>query len=315
MKEEEILRVLESENEHLNVVIKTYLRSSLDKPVLGYQKFGDIKSTLLYGLNEHRITNHQENGYDYEKKTLGELYKQFDISSSELKEFIEGINSILDSYTDNLLSNEEKRGILSNQLKSFTYGKSDKILGKIYDKLTQGENTWNSSYLDSIIQDMRKLRINQLSNNKYIILTRIFQTYDSFHQYSHEFNEKKKYLQKLKNKNETDKIPDLLVKYFKKIYKEEHTQKDALKAIQWFYFYLMHGRAKLMAYLMDSVLGYKFKSTQKFIQKLFLIDHTSGQSQDNFNFSHHNWIAEVDTVEYAEEAKYNPLYQEIIKNL
>lgn len=314
MNKIDILAKIKSKNVHLNNIIEPYLLTHLDKPILGNGNFGDIEYFVEFGLNEYRINNYQENGYDYERKTIAELCEQFNISNKTYELFKQNINDILRTYTDKSLQNT--RDAIKEQIKAFSYGRAeDDDLNKMYERLLKDEEYDKFTYIDKIIHDINKLGINQISNNEYIVITKLFQKYNSFPTDFSNFTEKKKYLKKLKGKGDVDKIPEVLAKYFKEIYNQEHTNENALESIQWFYFYLIHGKAKLIAYLMDSVLGDKCKSTQTLVQKLFLLDHTAGQSPDNFNFTHHNWISEIHTVEYSEKNEYNPLYQEIIEKL
>ena len=315
MRSKDILEILNSKNEHLNKVSKKYLIAYLDHPILGCQKFNDIKYNLEFGLNEYRINHHQEHGYDYEHKEITELLKQFSISNAEYSQFIRAVTKVLNSYTDYNKSNEQKREMLQRQIKHFTYIiADDSPLAKIYATLMENDIHDRHTYLDNILDMMSTLGINQINNDKYIIIENLFGTYKTFLDHFVGFREKKKYLQKLKKKGIIE-IHNRLHKYFKEIYDSEPNPEDGLKAIQWFYFYLIHGSAKLTTYLADSIFGSKNKNALKLVQSLFLMDHTAGHSSDNFSFSHHNFIQEVHTVEYQEKNNHNPLYREIIEKL
>ncbi len=211
MNRQDILDKLRSDNEHLNKVTEQYLLSHLDKPILGNKNFDDIKYYLKFGLNEHRIHNYQEDGYDYEQKTIAELCEQLDISETTYEQFKNSVNDILKSYTDYELSEGEKRSILEGQIKAFISKvdydeedkdilKSKKSIIKMSQKINNTIKYQKNRYLNSVLSAMEDAKVNQMDNNKYMIISSLLETYGNNLIYldKYAFEEKKKYLQKIK---------------------------------------------------------------------------------------------------------------------
>lgn len=207
-------------NKHLDAMVKkenliNYI--GLDRPQLGKQTYEDIEHDFIFLLNEYRM-NHIPSKYpDYSKWKKEELFKLFDIHQADYRAFVNGINTVLESYTDKTLSLQGQRDILENQIRLFSKkGYVDSTKEKIYETLEkqikkrkkgdQEPRTKKEVYLDGVLEVMQAANVNIIKNNEYMALTSLFELYDEHTQYLEDFKQNKKDLIKSIKKSSTKKV-------------------------------------------------------------------------------------------------------------
>ena len=279
---------LKSNNKNLDgLVRKDFITDAkLDIPEVGKYSFKDISNDFEYALLEYSIT-HSKVINNYKSRPSHELLELNNIPTESYELLVEKVNEILKSHTDEALSVTSKRQILENQIIEFTgHYPDEETKDKMFQSLLVSEdNTKKNNYLDSVISAMQKAEVNQMEDNKYMVLAPLFAKYDEFTKYMEDFNfrEKKKYLQKLQ-KTKSNNAISALVKYTNQLL--EDNEQD-IKIIQWFFFYLIYGKNELDIFMIHSMQGYKYASAAKLYQKLFCKDHSTGRKDD---FLHHTNI-------------------------
>jgi len=288
-------------NAHLSEIVRIYLiyTAHLLEPYIGYYTFfKDILHSFKFSIREYCINRHTIQ--PWEKVSTIKLIKKLSIPISDLRVMVNQINKLLKSYTDENLSSEEQRRILYNQLNEFAdYTEfEDKWEYQLYEQLNNTEDdifhTKRNHFLNQVLLAMKDGEINQIQNNKYLVIDQIIDTYKNIKTDNYlSYNEKRKYLKKLKS---TEKIEKALNKYIKGFFVDYEIEYDIIKRsiptteedieneannmieeIRQFLFYLVYDSHKLHIYLIHSILGYKYKGAQKLYQKLFLKDKSTGK--------------------------------------
>ena len=298
-----ILAKLKSGNEYLDLLTKVYFLSTsrLDSPVLGNYSFKDVNNNFTYSLREYSII-HSGVIEPYENPTDEKLLKMNGIPIKTYKAFTKNVDDILKSYTDEHLSTEQKRTILKKQIEEFIGGAPDEeqeaTKYKMYKSLNPNKDMFKDTlirnrYLDNILLAMEKGEINQIDDDKYIVVSSLFKMNSELDEYLdyYKFKEKKKYLQKKKRTNPEQAIKRLIKDTQVLLNEDEHdsdnNSEPVPKRVQWFFFYLIYGKNKVDIFMIHSILGYKYDGAKELYQKVFCKDHSTGKSED---FLHHTDI-------------------------
>ena len=277
----ELIESLKTQSPALNKIVKLYLidAATLRSVVIGHISFKDIYHDFLNSLREYSINDSCAID-ESEFPSCKELLKLNKIHTTDLRELVQKINQHLISQTDTYLSQSKKRTLLHKQLDTFMGAQrssSDPRVANIIDKLSKDIET-KQRYFDSIISAMSAAELHQIDDSKYLVVDKLLVLYTSAldHNIDYTFKSKRKYLHKLKYKENKYPVP-VLVKYIRKML---NNAQDGIETVQWFLFYLLYGGHKWDIYAIHSILGYKYDGAVKVYQKLFLKDHTTGKSND-----------------------------------
>ena len=174
-----ILEKLKSNNKNLDGLVKKnfIIDAKLDIPEVGKYFFKDINNDFEYALLEYSIT-YSKVINNYKSRPSNELLKLNDIPTESYELLVEKVNEILKSHTDEALSVTLKRQILENQIIEFTgHYPDEETRDKMFQSLLVSEdNTKKNNYLDSVISAMQKAEVNQMEDNKYMVLKYIILT-------------------------------------------------------------------------------------------------------------------------------------------
>jgi len=285
MTKNECYEKLKTSNNILNEIIKIYFinNAHLTYPQIGVRFFKDVASKFKFAIREYSIT-HSRKIKACQSPNLRQLLRYNEISISNIRELAKNTDNLLELFTDFNCSTESKRCRLESQLKDFInnfdledYEKEKSAEKQIYNKLNTDDllNESKNIYLDSVIKSMKAAELNQIDNNKYLVVEKLINTYIAF-EYEYVFKEKKKYLQNIKD---TSKQRNRLKKDICEIISEngDENKEKSIKTIRNYIFYLIYDKNKTHIYMIHSILGYKYKEGLKFYQKLFLKDHSTGR--------------------------------------
>jgi len=166
--------------------------------------------------------------------------------------------SLLNLQRDTHLNNSEKVGILKTQMKDFINSDIE-----LKDKIGVGD-----TYYLKTIEYLNKAEVNQMENNRYLVIDQLINTKKTFNEYrkdNNNFKEKKKYLKKSGNKVKT------LKKYI--------TNMDEGKK-KYFLWYLEYGGNKEHIYIVNSVLGYRYKGVIELYIHIFQKEHKTAEQKE-----------------------------------
>ncbi len=312
---------LKTGNKHLDLTVKKHFiyDSELYHATLGNRTFGDIEHHFINCLEEYSKSAHSKRvRLSNNNLTLEELLEINDIPIEVYEAFVEKVNDLLKFYTDEPWIIERRRKVLDKQIAEFSssftyYDEKEDIKYRMNQELSiiGNDTTKKNNYLDRVLSAMKMAELNQVDNNKYITVLKLFKTHNDFNEYFDyfPFNNKKKDLKKI-YKESPNKATKSLVKYLRKIYKDEEDKARGIQLVRWFLFHLVYGKNKFNIFMIHSILGYKYSSATKVCQKLFCNDHTTGGNDD---FLHHTNILGIQEKHLDEE--YYPLFDELLSYL
>ncbi|MCT7603814.1 hypothetical protein N5U17_06165 [Aliarcobacter butzleri] len=302
---ERIITALYTGNKHLDGITKYYFASSIKEPRIGEATFNNVVHHFDYALEEYSKTHSKVISLCENHTQQKELLDLNNIPVDIFKNYKDNVDNILQSYTDKNWSIDKKQTILISQLNTLAdaFANEDTSEYKLALKLNSINKLDNRTtrFIKSILDLMANGGINQVTNDKYIVIEKLINLYQDMKQYlkSDDFKEKKNYL-----KNNTD-AKKLLHKYISNIMNDEY-EEAPLEKVKWLLFYLIYDGNKSDIFMIHSILGYKNDIAKKLYQKLFLKDHNTGK---NDNFLHHTDILNITEDKLYEDSR---LYQNII---
>jgi len=318
---ERVIRILHSQNKHLNDVTKIYFASRISKPELGKDTFKYVEHHFNYALREYSIVNSCLIT-PTEDPTQEELLLINNIPIEIFEKFKLKVTDILESYTDKEWLIDKKYLVLKKQLVRLADIMEDNYVLKQKLNNINPLDDRTTRFLNDITEELKKAGVNQVNNDNYIVIEKLIELYKGKKDFltPYNFKEKKKYLKKL-NRNEA-KIK--LHGYIKDIMEDEYIEnpKDEedirynnslIQRVRWFLFYLIYDANKVDIFMIHSILGYKYDGAVKVYQKIFLKDHNTGR---NDNFLHHTDIlniSENSVYNREHEANYEKILNDIIE--
>jgi hypothetical protein len=289
-----------TDNENLNAVIKIYFIkfSHIEEPEIGVYSYRDIKHKFEFSLREYSIT-HSRVCEAWQNKTLEELLELNEIAKEDFDNMIEKINTYLfEKHTDSQWSDTKKKNSLFKQIDTFlgeinyeNFTETNKIYSMLHDE--DELEARKNRYLDFILKAMKAAEVNQVKDNKYLVVEKFLDTYRCYKTYmtTNEFYEKKKYLLKLKpkykdNATEKQKKLDKQIKALKKYIDNMYDNNpDNIHYIRWFMTYLVYNSHVIHIMMIHMPLGYKTQEITKLYKKLFYMDKSTGK---NDTFLYHS---------------------------
>lgn len=287
---------IKTDNDNLNVIIETYFIpfSGIEEPKIGVYSYKDIADNFKFSLREYSIT-HSHKCEPWENKTLEELLVLNQITEEDYNSMVEKIDTYLfENHTDSQWSGTKQKASLYKQIDTFlceidyeNFSETNKIYSILYDE--DEFEVKKNRYLNSILKAMKVAEVNQVKDEKYLVIEKFLDTYNSYntHIIKKDFYEKKKHLLKLRPKHEDnikecqdklDKQIKALQRYINEIYDDNP---DYIKYIQWFITYLIYGSHVMHVMMIHMPLGYKTEEIRKLYIKLFRKDKSTGK-KDNF---------------------------------
>lgn len=289
-------------SETLNQVVKIYFipTARLNDVIIGNFSFKDVYHDFTYSLREYSIT-HSMKIEPQESPSCRQLLKLNDICIQHFRELVIKVNRLLESYTSTNLNDLENQ--LINFLDSLPCA-PDFAVSKVQDKIYDTPQREKSRYLDSIIIAMKEAEVNQILDEKYLVIDRALNLYSQFlsNWKRPDFKDKQKYLAK----SSADKKVKLLKKYVKEMLEndENKTDDERINTVRWFFIYLIYGSSKIDIFMIHSILGYKYKGAVKLYQKLFLKDHSTGKNNDFLHHTNFLYINKENLVNDREVSKF-----------
>ncbi len=199
--------LLETNDTTLNqITASLFIRlAKLDQPILGNYSFSDVFNDFLYSLREYSINNNIVDPCT--KDNFRVLLRKNAIPFKAFRDLTMKVNKLLLSYTDGPLSKEKKRIILEKQIRehlgSIPDKDDDKEMYKIGLVMNADDEFQKSkkTYLDSIIRALKKAELNQIANNEYLAIIKLFTTYKIANEMVQNYNYRdiKDYLKKTKD--------------------------------------------------------------------------------------------------------------------
>lgn len=294
-----MIEEIKTDNENLNAIIETYFIacSGIKEPKIGVSSFKDIEEDFKYSLREYSIT-HSDVCEPWQNKTLEELLWLNKITGEDLDTMIKKINVYLsENHTDSQWGITKKKNVLKKQINAFVgninyddFTETSKIRSILYDE--DEFEAKKNHYLDSVLKAMLAAEVNQVKDNKYLVVEKFLDTYRCYKTYmtTNEFYEKKKYLLKLKPKHR-DKVPekqkklDTQIKALKKYIDSMYDNNpDYIDYVRWFIAYLFYDSHEMQILMIHMALGYKTEEIRKLYIKLFCKDKSTGKKS---TFLHH----------------------------
>ncbi len=287
---------IKTDNDNLNVIIETYFIpvSGIEEPKIGVYSYKDIADNFKFSLREYSIT-HSHKCEPWDNKTLEELLVLNQITEEDYNTMVEKIDTyLIENHTDSQWSGTKQKASLYKQIDTFlceidyeNFTETNKIYSILHDE--DEFEVKKNRYLNSVLKAMKVAEVNQVKENKYLVIEKFLDTYKSYIAYmiNLEFSEKKKVLLKLrpKHKDTTEESQDKLDKqikalqrYINEIYDDNP---DYIKYIQWFITYLIYDSHVMHVMMIHMPLGYKTEEIRKLYIKLFRKDKSTGK-KDNF---------------------------------
>lgn len=296
-------KIFESGNKHLENLTNKYFLSyaGIEEPKIGIYSFRDVESEFDSALEEYSKIDSSVIRL-YESKSRIELLQLNNISDNDLTELKDYVNKILLSHRDENIKMATKYKIVFKQIDNYL----DKAERTIYDipdsdmnfpenKLTkifyEKVIIQEANYINTIIELMNDAEVNQIKDNKYLVLEKILaENLRMLKLYSYvdspksefrvkelqlKFRDKKKYLKSLKD---DDKRLKAL-----KDYKNELSQ----EYMYLFIWYIIYDMNKIDIYQINQVIGYRYNDMIKLYNYLFQLSHSTGRNED---FTHHTTI-------------------------
>jgi len=241
IKNDFVAKKLTTNNIHLDKLIKKYFVYNVIDPKIGNYSFSDVKNQVEFAIEEYSKTYSRVCDFG-QKKSLEALMKLNDIDIDSYKILINNINELFKLHRDNNFTITEKLGFIRTQINEYTSS----------DPKLQESISSNQNYYHKLLKLLEVAEVNQLVNNRYIVIDNLFKTkaslnLDMANRYN--FKEKKKYLKKSKSKL------DILKKYIKDIGNQ--------KIINYFLWYLAYGGNKTDVYMLHSILGYSYPKAKE----------------------------------------------------
>lgn len=322
-----ILNKLRTDNLHLDGLTKAYFIyvAHLTEPVLGNTSFTYVKNDFLYALREYSIT-HSHVIEPYESPSCRKLLRLNNIPVCLLRSYTKSVNLILESYTDKKWRRVKQHKILKEQLTNLADESQDDntLERKMYERLNNIDpfDARTTRFLNDILKEMTKAGLNQVKDDRYIIVDKLVKLYQDMTSFLDlcTFKEKKKYLKKLHMDKAIIKLHEYIKFMLEDGYIENSTDikdkehnKSLINHVRWFLFYLIYDANKIDIFLVHSILGYKYEGAVKVYQKLFLKDNTTGSNKD---FLHHTDVLNISqnsVYDRTHEAKYDKWLNDLAK--
>ncbi len=274
---------LKIDNLNLDRLVEKYFINLSDilTPSIGNYSFTNIYHFFQSSIDEYSKVDSKVISFS-KNKTTEELLKLNNISQEDIYLFATKVNTILRNHTDINLTTNERFKVLKNQLLELTqdncsYDDEQAIENKIYTIITNNDafSKVKENYINKIIYLMKKAKVNQIKDNKYLVLEKMFHTRLKLNSYTSDFREKSKHLKKINDKNKQLKS---LKKYLTKMTKDD---------IELFLWYLVHKRNKFEIYQVHNILGYSCTNILKLYKHLFFKQNKTAIQN---NFLHHTPI-------------------------